>query len=129
MWTNTLYFILCYSTGSYHDARKKLSLAEITNEIPPSDPGKEKKQKKPCVPYSPDDETSDEEPTQPPKWPSSSSHQHTKRIVGVGSNSSNRKNRVKLELQMAFIPTPKVNHEEAQRWSYVSIPWRVCWSN
>ena len=86
-----MYFILCYSTGSYHDARKKLSLAEITNEIPPSDPGKGKKQKKPCVPYSPDDETSDEEPTQPPKWPSSSSHQHTKRIVGVGSNSSNRK--------------------------------------
>ena len=73
-----MYFISFYSTGSYHDARKKLSLAEITNEIPPSDPegknlGRGKRQKKPRVPYSPDDETSDEEPIQPPKRPSASS--------------------------------------------------------
>ena len=73
-----IFCISFYSTGSYHDARKKLSLAEITNEIPPSDPegknlGRGKRQKKPRVPYSPDDETSDEEPIQPPKRPSASS--------------------------------------------------------
>ena len=43
-------------------------------------------------------------------------------LLASGQIHQTEKNRVKLELQMAFIPTPKVNHEEAQRWSYVSIP-------